>query len=179
MSYSVPYFLDLNLAPPTQTWGQGVAPIWTRYFASSRGPVTVNDSLLLDNEVTIGVAKSLVTPRDACILGMRDDNRLVSDVVVLSVQSVASIISVGHRLIAKSYEVQILRAQLVAEQNLVDEYQRDIKRLKKNRAKTAEENQRQLQTLQEENEKLSKMIDSYSKGMQKQLEALENPGKHK
>ncbi|ONH95912.1 hypothetical protein PRUPE_7G095500 [Prunus persica] len=67
----------------------------------------------------------------------------------------------------------------MAEQNLVDEYQCDIKRLKKNRAKTAEKNQRQLQILQEENEKLSKMVDSYSKGMQKQLEALENPKKRK
>ncbi|CAL2266646.1 unnamed protein product [Prunus armeniaca] len=156
MLYSVPSFLDLNLAPPTQTWGQGVAPVWTRNFASSRGPVIVNDSLLLDNEVAIGVTKSLVTPRDVHILGMRDDNRLVSNVMVLSMQSAASIASVGHRLIAKSYEVQVLRAQLVAEKNLVDEYQRDIKRLKKNKANTAEENQRQLQILQEENEKAIK-----------------------
>ncbi|CAL2228311.1 unnamed protein product [Prunus armeniaca] len=116
---------------------------------------------------------------DVRILGMRDDNWLVSDVVALNVQSAASIASVGHRLIAKSHKMQVLRAQLVAEQNLVYEYHRDIKRLKKNRAKTAEENQRQLQILQEENEKLSKMVDSYSKGMQKQLEALENLGNHK
>ncbi|KAI5324440.1 hypothetical protein L3X38_033513 [Prunus dulcis] len=142
MSYFVPSFLDLNLAPPTQTWGQGVAPVWKLYFASSRGPMTVNDSLLIDNEVSIEVVKSLVTPRDVRILGTRDDNWLVSDVVVLSVQSAASIASVGHRLIAKSSEVQVLRSQLVAEQNLVDEYQRDIKRLKKNRAKTTEKNQR-------------------------------------
>ncbi|ONH95911.1 hypothetical protein PRUPE_7G095400 [Prunus persica] len=74
------------------------------------------------------------------ILGTRDDNRLVSDVVALSVQSGASIASVGHRLIGKSHEVQVLRAQLMAEQNLIDEYQCDIKRLKKNRAKTAEKN---------------------------------------
>ncbi|KAI5327333.1 hypothetical protein L3X38_026729 [Prunus dulcis] len=33
--------------------------------------------------------------------------------------------------------------------------------------------------VQEENEKLSKMVDFYSKNLQKQLEALENPRKHK
>ncbi|CAL8992402.1 unnamed protein product [Prunus brigantina] len=107
MSYSFPSFLDLNLALPTQTWGQGVAPVWTT------------------SDITIGVARSLVIPRDVRILGTRDDNRLVSDVMVLSVQSAASIASVGHHLIVKSPKVQ------------------------------------------EENEKLSKMVDSYSKGMQK------------
>ncbi|KAH0988034.1 hypothetical protein GBA52_015211 [Prunus armeniaca] len=131
MSNSFPSFLDLNLAPPTQTWGQGVSP----------GLVALLCFLTRTSDIAIGVARSLVTPRDVCILGTRDDNWLVSDVVALSVQSAASIASVGHLLIAKSHEVQILRAQLVAKQNLVDEYQRDIRRLKKNKAKIVEENQ--------------------------------------
>ena len=84
--------------------------MWIPYFASSQGPVTINDSLHLDNDVAIGVARSLVTPRDVRILGTRDDNWLVSEVMALSVQSAASITSVGYRLIAKSHEVQILRA---------------------------------------------------------------------
>ncbi|KAI5334993.1 hypothetical protein L3X38_025126 [Prunus dulcis] len=179
MASSFPFSLDLNLAPPIQTWGQGAAPVWMSYFGSSRGPVTVNDSLLLYNEVAIGVARSVVTLRDVGMLGTRDDNWLVSDAMTLSVQSAASIRSVGHRLIEKSHEVQVLRAQLTAERDLVDEYQRDIKRLKKDRAKKAEEYRHQLQILQEENEKLSKMVSVYSKDMQKQLEALENPGKRK
>ncbi|KAI5327100.1 hypothetical protein L3X38_026496 [Prunus dulcis] len=78
------------------------------YFASSRGPVTKSDSLLLDNEVAIGVARSLVTPRDVRILGTGDDNRLVSDVVALCLQNATTITSVGHRLIAKSYELEAL-----------------------------------------------------------------------
>ncbi|KAI5316957.1 hypothetical protein L3X38_036664 [Prunus dulcis] len=44
------------------------------YFASSRGPVIVNHSLLLDKDVAIGIARSLVTPRDVCVLGMSNDN---------------------------------------------------------------------------------------------------------
>ncbi|VVA39446.1 PREDICTED: LOC109946288 [Prunus dulcis] len=91
----------------------------------------------------------------------------------------ASIASVGPSFTAKLYEVQVLRDQLVTERNLVDKYQRGIKRLKRDRAKTAEENQRQFQILQEENEKLSKIVYFYSKDMQKQLEALENLGKRK
>ncbi|BFG20730.1 hypothetical protein CerSpe_070040 [Prunus speciosa] len=98
MVSSFPFSLDLNLAPPTQIWGQGVAPVWMPYFASSRGPVTVNDSLLLDNEVAIGVGKSLVTPKDVRVLGTRDDNQLVRDVMALSVQSTASVTGVGHLL---------------------------------------------------------------------------------
>lgn len=66
--------------------------------------MTKSDSLLLDNEVAIGVERSLVTPRDVCIL-MRDDNWLVSDAVALCLQNVTTVTSVGHHLIAKSYEV--------------------------------------------------------------------------
>ncbi|KAI5350619.1 hypothetical protein L3X38_003510 [Prunus dulcis] len=179
MAFSFPSSLDLNLALPTQTWAQGVAPVWAPYFATSRGPVTVNDSIFLDNEVAIGVARNLVTSRDGRVLASKDDNRLVSEVVALSVQTAASIASVRHRLISKTHEVQFLRAQLVPEQNLVDEYQRENKRLKKERTRMAEENQRQFHLLQEENEKLSKMVAFYSKEMQKQLEVFENYGKRK
>ncbi|CAL8156629.1 unnamed protein product [Prunus armeniaca] len=139
----------------------------------------VNESLRFDNEVAIGVARSLVIPRDVRVLEARDDNWLVSDATTLSVQSAESIASVGHHLIAKSHEAQVLRAQLAAKRNLVDECQREIKRSKKDRAKTTKENRPQLGILQEENEELSKVVNFYSKDMQKQLEALENPGKRK
>ncbi|KAI5332491.1 hypothetical protein L3X38_022620 [Prunus dulcis] len=100
-----PFFLDLNLASPTQTLGQGPALVCIPYVASLRGPVTVNDSLLLDNDVAIGVARSLVTPRDVRVFGTRDDNRVVSDVMALSMQSAASVASVGHHFIVKSHEI--------------------------------------------------------------------------
>ncbi|CAL2258478.1 unnamed protein product [Prunus armeniaca] len=125
------------------------------YFASSRGPVTVNDSLLLDNDVAVGIVRCLVTPRNVHVLGTRDDNRVVSDVMALSMQSAASVASVGHHLIAKSHEMS----------------------LKRERTKTAKVNRRQLEILQEENQKLSKMVDFYSQDMQKQLEALDRPSR--
>ncbi|KAI5339592.1 hypothetical protein L3X38_018864 [Prunus dulcis] len=75
MASSFPFSLDLNLAPPTRTRGQRAAQVWMPYFASSRGPVTVNDSLLFDNNVAIEVARSLVTPKDGHVLGTRDDNQ--------------------------------------------------------------------------------------------------------
>ncbi|KAI5327727.1 hypothetical protein L3X38_027123 [Prunus dulcis] len=61
--------------------------------------VTVNDSLLLDNGVAVGVARGLVTPKDVRMLGTMDDNRVVSDAMSLSVQSATSVTSVEHRLI--------------------------------------------------------------------------------
>ncbi|CAL2260542.1 unnamed protein product [Prunus armeniaca] len=96
--------------------------------------------------------------------------------MTLSVQRAASFASVGHRFIVKSHEVQVLRAQLVIERNLVEDCQRTIRRLKRERAKTLE-TQHQLEILHEENQKLSKMVDFYSKDMQKQLKALDRPGK--
>ncbi|KAI5333859.1 hypothetical protein L3X38_023991 [Prunus dulcis] len=113
------------------------------YFASARGPMTINDSLLLDNDVAIRVARSFVTYRDVCVLGTRYDNQLLSDAMTLSVQSTASVTSCT------------------------------IRRLKRDRVKTLEERRHQLKILQEENQKLSKMVDFYSKDMKEQLEALD------
>ncbi|CAL2255833.1 unnamed protein product [Prunus armeniaca] len=117
-------------------------------------------SLLLENDVAVGVARSLVTPRDVRVLGMRDNNRVVSDAMALSVRSAASVASVGHRLIVKSYE-------------------RVIRSLKRERENTVEANRHLLEILHEENQKLSKMVDFYSQDMQKQLEALDQLGKCK
>ncbi|CAL8169807.1 unnamed protein product [Prunus armeniaca] len=143
------------------------------------GLVTVNDSLLIENDVAIGVARSLVTPRDVHVLRMRNDTRVVRDAMALSVQSVTFVTTVGHRLIVKSHVVEVLKSQLVVERNLVENCQRVIGSLKKERANTTEANRYQLEILQEENQKLSKMVDFYSQDMQKQLEALDLPGKHK
>ncbi|KAI5342492.1 hypothetical protein L3X38_010367 [Prunus dulcis] len=112
-------------------------------------------------------------------MGARDDNQVVSDAMTLSMQSAAYVASVGHRLIVKSHEVEVLRAQLVAEQNLVEDCQRVIRSLKRERANLAEANRHQLEILQEENQKLLKMVDFYSQYIQKQLEALDQPGKRK
>ncbi|KAI5333974.1 hypothetical protein L3X38_024107 [Prunus dulcis] len=51
--------------------------------------------------------------------------------------------------------------------------------LKKEKAKTTEVNQHQLEIFQEENQKLSKIVDFYSQDMQKQLEALDQLGERK
>lgn len=50
----------------------------------------------------------------------------------------------------------------MAERSLVEDCQRVIRSLKRERTKTAEVNRRQLEIFQEENQKLSKMVDFYS-----------------
>ncbi|KAL6288264.1 hypothetical protein ACE6H2_012654 [Prunus campanulata] len=147
MASSYPFSLDLNLAPPTQTRGQAPAPVWVPYFASARGPVTVTDSILLDNDVAIGVGRNLVTPKDIRVFGTRDDNRVTSDALALSVQSTACVASLGHRLLAKSHEVEVLRGQLAAERSMVEECQSIIKSLKRERARIVEDMRKQLEDL--------------------------------
>ncbi|KAL6286691.1 hypothetical protein ACE6H2_011081 [Prunus campanulata] len=179
MASSYPFSLDLNLALPTQTWGQATAPIWMTYFASARGPVTVNDSILLDNDVAIGLARNLVTPKDIRVLGTRDDNRVISDALTLSMQSTTCVASLVHRLLAKSHEVEVLKAQLAADRSMVEECQTAIKSLKRERARIVEVNRHQLEVLQNENKNLSKMVELYSCDMRKQLDDLDRPGKRK
>ncbi|CAL9018440.1 unnamed protein product [Prunus brigantina] len=180
MASSFPFSLDLNLALPTQVWGaRGCTIVDALLCFLMRTSYRKRHFLLLENDVAVRVARSLVTPRDVHVLGMRDDNRVVSDVMALSVQSAASIASVGHRLIVKSHEVEVLKAQLVAERNLVEDCQCVIRSLKRERENTVEANRHQLEILHEENQKLSKIVDFYSQDMQKQLEALDQPGKRK
>ncbi|KAL6269659.1 hypothetical protein ACE6H2_026570 [Prunus campanulata] len=169
MASSYPFSLDLNLAPPTQTRGQAAAPVWMPYFASARGPVTVADSIPLDNDVAIGVGRNLVTPKDIRVFGTRDDNRVASDALAL----------LGHRLLAKSHEVEVLKGQLAAERSMVEECQSAIKSLKRERARIVEVNRHQLEVLRDENKTLSKMVELYSRDMRKQLEDLDRPGKRK
>ncbi|KAL6284648.1 hypothetical protein ACE6H2_015577 [Prunus campanulata] len=179
MASNYPFSLDLNLAPPTQTRGQAAAPVWVPYFASGRGPVTVTDSILLDNDVAIGVGRNLVTPKDIRVFGTRDDNRVASDAMALSVQSAACVASLGHRLLAKSHEVEVLKGQLAAERSMVEDCQTAIKSLKRERARIVEVNRHQLEVLRDENKNLSKMVELYSRDMRKQLEDLDRPGKRK
>ncbi|CAL2254456.1 unnamed protein product [Prunus armeniaca] len=57
---------------------------------------------------------------DVHVLGTREDNRVVTDVMALSMQSATSVASMGHRQIVKSHEVlQVLRTQLQTQQSLV------------------------------------------------------------
>lgn len=107
-----------------------------------------------------------MTPRDVHVLGTRKDNQPVSDALKLSVQSTASVASVSHHLIVKSHKVQVLRAKLQAQQNLVEDFQSVIRRLKKDKAKTIKDTHRQIETLQDWNKELSKMVSIYSRDMQ-------------
>ena len=153
--------------------------MWMPYFGSARGPVTVNDTILMDNEVALGVARSLVTPRDARVLGAKCDNRIVSDAMALAAQSTTTVATVGYRLIAKSRELELVRAQLAASQSVVEDCQGIIRDMKKERARMVEFNRRQLEGLQAENKQLSSMVDLYAKDMRTKLESIGRPGKRK
>lgn len=60
-----------------------------------------------------------MTPWHVHVLGTKEDNRVVSDAMILSMQSAESAASVDHFLIVKPHEVQVLRSQLQTQQSLV------------------------------------------------------------
>ncbi|KAL6276890.1 hypothetical protein ACE6H2_020491 [Prunus campanulata] len=133
MASNYPFSLDLNLAPPTQTRGQAAAPVWMPYFASARGPVTVADSILLDNDVAIGVGRNLVTPKDIRVFGTRDDNRVASDAMALSVQKCQTAIKGLKRERARIVEVNRHQLEVLRDENknlskMVELYSRDMRK---------------------------------------------------
>ena len=78
MASSSRWNLDLILASPGQEIQRITeralvnAAVWHPNFVSLRGPITVMDSVILDNDVVIGVARSLLTPKDMRVLGKKD-----------------------------------------------------------------------------------------------------------
>lgn len=78
--------------------------VWHRNFVSSRGPVTIINSMLWDNEVAIRVARGLLTLRDIHVLGKKKEHIAVEDFMALCVQCAASAANFGHLLVVNNQE---------------------------------------------------------------------------
>ena len=142
--------LDLNLVVETSSTKVGQPTP-----SSPTNPQTGVESVLLDNMIAMGAANNLLTPHDERVLSNRSDHTVISDSLVLSIRSAASISNMSRRLLARTNEIQLLT-------NQVQDLQRKLTT-----------SQKENKTLQNANKQLQNLVTGYSNDMQAKLDELQ------
>ncbi|KAM1005754.1 hypothetical protein ACFX1T_002615 [Malus domestica] len=88
--------------------------IWQPSFVSPNGPLTVGDSMMMNDTTASVVARNLLTPKDTRILSRRSDELAVQDSLAYSVRCAGSVSNMGQRLLARSRQVESLMAEMAS-----------------------------------------------------------------
>ena len=151
MAYPSDICLDLSLGNDSNLGNDTGVPrqgdIWRPSFLSSNGPLTVQDSVMMDATTATVVARNLLTPRDNRLLSRRSDELAVHDSLAFSIQCASSVSNMGQRLLARSRQVESLTAEV---------------------ATLSQE----IRQLQRENRELHVLANNYSAGMKRKLDQL-------
>ena len=151
MAYPSDICLDLSLGNDSSFGNDTGAPrrgdTWRPSFLSSNGPLTVEDSVMMDTTTATVVAKNLLTPRDNLLLSRRSDELAVQDSMAFSIQCASSVSNMGQRLLARSRQVESLMAEVAT-------LSHEIRQLKR------------------ENRELHVLANNYSAGMKRKLDQL-------
>ena len=122
--------------------------IWQPSFVSPNGPLTVGDSMMMNDTTASVVARNLLTPRDTRILSRRSDELAVQDSLAYSVRCAGSVSNMGQRLLARSRQVESLMAEVASLRQKV-------------------------RVLRHENKELHMLATNYSTSMKRKLDQLQ------
>jgi hypothetical protein len=79
----------------------------------------VIDSVMLSGITATAIAAGLLTVEDGRILDERIDPQTINDLMVLTIQCVASVYNMGRCLHVRNHEVRALRSQVTILQRLL------------------------------------------------------------
>ena len=130
--------INLNIVP------SATLEVWSPYFLSLNGPITVIDSVMLSGTTATAVAVGLLTSEDGRILAERTDPQTINNSMALTIQCVASISNMGRHLHVRNHEVRVLCSQVTILQQFL------------------KDNEKKVGELKEENKWLKKLVDSYA-----------------
>ncbi|KAM1556543.1 hypothetical protein TB2_040124 [Malus domestica] len=122
--------------------------IWQPLFVSPNGPLTVGDSMIMNDTTASVVARNLLTPRDTRILSRRSDELAVQDSLAYSVRCAGSVSNMGQRLLARSRQVESLMAEVASLRQ-------------------------EVRVLRHENKELHMLATNYSTSMKMKLDQLQ------
>ena len=137
-SQNKPEAINLNDTPSV------MPEVWHPYFLSPNGPVSITNSVMLNDMITTAVAAGLCTPEDAKVLAERTDPQIINDSMALTIQCAATVSNMGRCLHVKNLEVKMLRSQVTILQRLLKESKKKVGEVK------------------EENKRLKALVDSYA-----------------
>ncbi|KAM2248690.1 hypothetical protein ACFXTI_003432 [Malus domestica] len=122
--------------------------IWQPSFVSPNGPLTVGDSMMMNDTTASVVARNLLTPRDTRILSRRSDELAVQDSLAYNVRCAGSVSNMGQRLLARSRQVESLMAEVASLRQ-------------------------EVRVLRHENKELHMLATNYSTSMKRKLDQLQ------
>ncbi|KAM1017644.1 hypothetical protein ACFX2A_048178 [Malus domestica] len=122
--------------------------IWQPFFVSPNGPLTVGDSMMMNDTTASVVARNLLTPRDTRILSRRSNELAVQDSLAYSVRCAGSVSNMGQRLFARSRQVESLMAEVASLRQ-------------------------EVRVLRHENKELHMLATNYSTSMKRKLDQLQ------
>ncbi|KAM1241280.1 hypothetical protein ACFX2J_046492 [Malus domestica] len=137
---------DLNLGE------EAVMPspdnIWRPSFISLTGPLTVEDSVMMNDMTAAVVARNLVTPKNNRLLSKRSDELAVKDSLAFSVQCAGSVSNMAQRLFARTRQVESLAAEVMS--------------LKQ-----------EIRGLKHENKQLHRLVHNYATNMKRKIDQMQ------
>jgi hypothetical protein len=87
--------------------------VWRTTFEVNGRPVTIEDTVMDNEDIAVAVARDMILPRDEIMLAARTDIEAVNQSLALSIRATSSLVNVAERLHARRLELntQVLDLQ--------------------------------------------------------------------
>ena len=79
--------------------------LWHTTFEVNGRPVTIEDTVMDDEDIAVAVARDMILPRDELILAARTDVEAVNQSLALSIRATSSLVNMAERLHARRLEL--------------------------------------------------------------------------
>jgi len=79
--------------------------VWRTSFEVNGRPVTIEDTVMDNEDIAVTVARDMILPRDEIMLAARTDIEAVNQSLALSIRATSSLVNVAERLHARRLEL--------------------------------------------------------------------------
>ena len=121
-----------NLAPAAEP------VVWRTTFEVNGRPVTIEDTVMDNEDIAVAVARDMILPRDELILAARTDIEAVNQSLALSIRATSSLVNVTERLHARRLE---LNTQIPELHNQIENLRKRLRDERRHRNELERRNQ--------------------------------------
>jgi len=79
--------------------------VWRTTFEVNGCPVTIEDTVMDNEDTAVAVARDMILPRDEIMLAARTNIEAVNQSLALSIRATSSLVNIAERLHAKRLEL--------------------------------------------------------------------------
>ena len=112
--------------------------VWRSTFEVNGRPVTIEDTVMDDEDTAVAVARDMTLPRDEMMLAARTDIEAVNQSLALSIRATSSLVNVAERLHARRLE---LNTQIPELHNQIENLRKRLRDERRHRNELERRNQ--------------------------------------